>query len=194
MRRVVVTSSLSLDGVMQAPGRADEDERDGFDRGGWAVAYNDEVMGRAMAEGMSATGGLLLGRRTYEDLASVWPQRTGNPFTEVLNTTEKYVASTTLRAPLPWMNSTLIGDAAPAVAELKAEPGGDLVIIGSGELIQSLRRHDLIDSYVLLIHPLVLGAGRRLFPTGSAGADLRLRSSVTTTTGVVIATYDTVSR
>jgi dihydrofolate reductase len=190
MRKVVVTNNLTLDGVMQAPGRPDEDVRGGFDRGGWALRYNDPVMGRVMGEGMAQAGALLLGRRTYEDFASVWPNRTDNPFTEVLDATQKYVASTTLAEPLPWKNSTLLkGDAADAVADLKQQPGPDLTILGSGELIQSLRRRNLIDEYVLLIHPLVLGSGRRLFPDGSPPADLRLASSVTTTTGVMIATY-----
>jgi dihydrofolate reductase len=193
MRKVVVTSSLTLDGVMQGPGRADEDVRGGFDRGGWALPYNDPVMGRVMGKGMSRTGALLLGRRTYEDFAAVWPDRKDNPFTEVLDNLQKYVASTTLTGPLPWMNSTLLeGDAADAVADLKEQPGTDLAILGSGKLIQSLRRRNLIDEYVLLIHPLVLGSGRRLFPDGGSPADLRLVDSVTTTTGVVIATYQAV--
>jgi len=190
MRKIVVTNNLTLDGVMQAPGRPDEDLRGGFQHGGWALPYNDAVMGRVMGEGMAQAGGLLLGRRTYEDFASVWPNRTDNPFTEVLDNTQKYVASTTLAEPLPWKNSTLLkGDAADAVADLKQQPGPDLTILGSGELIQSLRRRNLIDEYVLLIHPLVLGSGRRLFPDGSPPADLRLAGSVTTTTGVMIATY-----
>jgi len=113
----------------------------------------------------------------------VWPHRQDNPFTEVLNNVQKYVASRTLSEPLPWMNSTLLqGDAADAVADLKAQPGPDLAVLGSGELIQSLRRRNLIDEYVLLIHPLILGSGRRLFPDGSPPADLRLVDSVTTTT------------
>ncbi|MDQ1538659.1 MAG: hypothetical protein QOE58_3052 [Actinomycetota bacterium] len=194
MRKIVVTNSLTLDGVMQAPGRADEDVRDGFDRGGWALPYNDEVMGRVMGEGMATTGALLLGRRTYLDFYGVWPQMKDNPFTEVLNNTEKYVASTTLMEPLPWQNSTLLkGDAAEAVAELKQQEGPDIAVLGSGELIQSLRRRNLIDEYVLLIHPLVIGSGRRLFPDGGPSADLRLVDSITTTTGVMIATYQPAS-
>lgn len=190
MRKLVVTNNLTLDGVMQAPGRPDEDVRGGFDRGGWALPFNDPVMGRKMGEGMAQTGALLLGRRTYEDFASVWPHRTDNPFTEVLDNVQKYVASRTLTEPLPWMNSTLLqGDAADAVADLKQQPGPDLAILGSGELIQSLRRRNLIDEYVLLIHPLILGSGRRLFPDGTPPASLRLIDSVITTTGVLIVTY-----
>ncbi|HYN16766.1 MAG TPA: dihydrofolate reductase family protein, partial [Actinomycetes bacterium] len=132
---------------------------------------------------------LLLGRRTYEDFFSFWPHQTDSPFTEVLDSTRKYVASTTLREPLPWRNSELLaGDAADAVAALKERPGDDLTVLGSGELVRSLMRRDLIDEYVLLIHPLVLGSGRRMFPEGVQAA-LRLADSVTTTTGVLIATY-----
>ena len=195
MTKVVVTNSLTLDGVMQAPGRPDEDVRGGFDRGGWALPYNDEVMGQVMGAGMAQTGALLLGRRTYEDFASVWPDRTDNPFSEMLDNVQKYVASTTLAEPLPWKNSTLLaGDAADAMADLRQQPGNDIVILGSGELIQSLQRRDLIDRYVLLIHPLILGSGRRLFPDGAPPAELRLVDSVTTTTGVIIATYEPCSQ
>jgi dihydrofolate reductase len=187
MSKVVVFMNLTLDGVMQAPGRPDEDRRGGFEHGGWATPYATmEATGASMAY----TGALLLGRRTYEDFYAVWPNRTGNPFTAVLNNTQKYVASTTLEEPLPWSNSTLLkGDAAEAVARLKEEPGKDLVVLGSGELVQSLMRRNLVDEYVLLIHPLVLGSGRRLFAGGGAFAALRLVDTRTTTTGVVIATY-----
>jgi dihydrofolate reductase len=126
VRKVVVTNNVTLDGVMQAPARADEDRRGGFDRGGWAVGYDDPVMGRVMGERMGRPGALLLGRRTYEDFAAVWPGRTDNPFTERLDHSQKYVASTTLTEPLPWKNSTLlaleVGDAADAVADLKHQP------------------------------------------------------------------------
>jgi len=187
MSKVVVFTNLTLDGVMQAPGRPDEDRRGGFEHGGWATPY---ATMEAAEESMANTGALLLGRRTYEDFYAVWPNRTDNPFTAVLNNTQKYVASTTLKEPLSWSNSTLLkGDAAEAVARLKEEPGKDLVVLGSGELVQSLMRHNLVDAYVLLIHPLVLGSGRRLFTDGGAFAALRLVATKTTTTGVVIATY-----
>jgi dihydrofolate reductase len=194
MGKVIVLNHVTLDGVMQAPGAPDEDTRGGFERGGWALPGNDEVMGQKMAEGMAAGtskgGALLLGRRTYESFCKTWPNRTDNPFTEVLNNTIKYVASRTLREPLPWSNSILLGgDAAEAVAKLKEQPIGDLMIMGSGELIGSLRATGLIDRYLLMIHPLVLGSGRRLFPDGARAA-LRLTDSVTTTTGVVIASYE----
>ena len=189
MAKVTVFNSVTLDGVMQAPGRPDEDPRGGFAHGGWAVPYMDEVMGRVAAGGMGGPGSLLLGRRTYQDFFSFWPHQTDNPFTEVLDSARKYVASTTLREPLPWRNSELLaGDAADAVAALKEQPGDDLTVLGSGELVRSLMRRDLIDEYVLLIHPLVLGSGRRMFPEGVQAA-LRLAGSVTTTTGVLIATY-----
>ena len=191
MSRVVAFTSLTLDGVMQAPARPDEDTRGGFEHGGWATPYPDPVMASVSAESGSSAGALLFGRRTYEDFYAVWPKRTdGNPFTPVLNNTQKYVASTTLKEPLPWMNSTLLkGEIPQAVARLKADLQKDLVVLGSGALLQSLMPHNLVDEYILLIHPLVLGSGRRLFIDGGASAALRLISARTTTTGVVIATY-----
>ena len=144
---------------------------------------------------MASSGGLLLGRRTYEDFYAVWPKRTDNPFTEVLNNAPKYVASTTLREPLPWSNSILLkGDVAESVAGLRAQPGKDIVVLGSGLLIQTLMKHNLIDRYMLLIHPLILGPGRRLFADGATFAALRLVDSQATTTGVVIATYEPLER
>jgi dihydrofolate reductase len=190
MRKIVVFNSLTLDGVMQAPGRPDEDRRGGFEHGGWATSYADPVMARVAGEGMATGGGLLFGRRTYEDFYSVWPNRTDNPFTDVLNKSPKYVASSTLVEPLPWSNSTLLkGDVPEAVARLKEDSGGDLVILGSGELIRTLMPRKLIDTYILLIHPLVLGSGRRLFGDGGSSARFKLVDSKATTTGVVIATY-----
>ena len=190
MGKVVVVNNVTLDGVMQAPARPDEDTRGGFTHGGWAIPYNDAIMGQMMGERMAQPGSLLLGRRTYMDFFAVWPNRTDNPFTPVLNATQKYVASTTLAEPLPWSNSTLLkGDVAEAVARLKEQPEQNLGILGSGALIQTLIRHNLIDEFVLLIHPLVLGTGRRLFPDGVAPATLRLVNAVPTTTGVIIATY-----
>jgi dihydrofolate reductase len=191
MSKVILFTSLTLDGIMQAPGRPDEDRRGGFQYGGWAVPYADSVLGSIAGQSMSTSGALLLGRRTYEDFYAVWPNRPKpNPFTDVLNNTMKYVASTTLKEPLPWMNSTLLrGDAAKAVAKLRDQPGKDLVVLGSGELAQSLMRRNLVDVYVLLVHPLVLGTGLRLFREDGPKIALRLVESKATTTGVVIATY-----
>lgn len=187
MGKVVVFANVTLDGVMQAPGRPDEDRRGGFEHGGWAAPYAAMTeAGGVIAEG----GALLFGRRTYEDFYSVWPNRKDNPFTAVLDNMQKYVASRTLKEPLPWKNSTLLkGDAAEAVIKLKSEPGKDLLIFGSGELIQSLMRRNAIDEYILLIHPLLLGSGRRLFSDSGPFLTLRLVSSKTTTKGVVIASY-----
>ena len=190
MSRLVVTEHVTLDGVMQAPGRADEDTRGGCAFGGWAIPNNDGVMGQKLGEGMAQGGPLLFGRRTYEDFFNFWPQQKDNPFTDVLNRVPKYVASRTLIEPLPWENSTLLdGDIPDAVVELKAHADKDIAVLGSGELVQLLIRHNLIDRYVLLIHPLVLGSGRRLFADG-VRVSLRLLDTVTTTTGVVIATYE----
>jgi len=191
MSKVVVLTNLTLDGVMQGPAGPDEDRRGGFAHGGWAAPYAAmEATGNTFA----SAGALLFGRRTYENFYAVWPKQTNSPYTEFLNTIPKYVASTTLKEPLPWSNSTLLkGDAAQAVSQLKQQPGKDLLIMGSGELIQSLMRANLIDDYVLLIHPLVLGAGRRLFPDGGATATLRLVATSTTDKGVVIATYQPAS-
>src|SRR5438874_4889990 len=135
---------------MQGPARSDEDPRGGFEHGGWATPYADPVMWEGSLGG---PGALLLGRRTYEDFYEVWPNRPDNPFTDVLNRTQKYVASTTLEEPLPWANSTLLrGDVAGAVGELKAQPNNDLMVLGSGELVQTLTRSNLVDEYGLLIH------------------------------------------
>jgi dihydrofolate reductase len=191
MSKIVVFENLSLDGVMQAPARPDEDLRGGFQHGGWATPYAAAAQGRAVGESMAAGGALLLGRRTYEDFYAVWPKRTdNNPFTEVLNNTQKYVASTTLKEPLPWINSTLLqGDVPEAVAGLRARPGKDIVVLGSGHLVQTLMKHALVDRYVLLIHPLILGSGTRLFAEGSPFAALRLVDVEQTPTGVVIPIY-----
>src|SRR6266699_4203271 len=187
MSKVVVFTNLTLDGVMQAPGRPDEDRRGGFEHGGWAAPYAAMT---AAGESTPHFGALLLGRWTYEDFYAYWPKQKDSPFSARLDNLQKYVASTTLSEPLPWRNSTLLkGDAAEAVARLKQELDKDLLVLGSGELIQSLMQHNLVDEYVLLIHPLVLGSGRRLFTDGGTFAALQLVDTRTTSTGVVIATY-----
>jgi dihydrofolate reductase len=189
--QVIVTNHVTLDGVMQGPMAPQEDRSGGFEHGGWAAPNADEVMAKAMGAGIAVGGALLLGRRTYEQMASFWPHQPDDvPYAKVINEREKYVASRTLAAPLEWRNSTLLeGDAADAVAALKERGEQNLGILGSGQLIQSLMRRDLIDKWVVLIHPIVLGTGRRLFPDGGAPARFRLTDTLTTTTGVVIATY-----
>lgn len=195
MRKVMVLENLTLDGVMQAPGGREEDRRGGFEHGGWSGPYTDAAKMQRMGEGMSRGADLLFGRWTYEKFHEVWHGRTDNPFTPVLDRSRKYVASRTLRDPLPWANSTLLaGDAADAVARLKQEDGLDLLVMGSGVLVQSLVRRDLVDEYLLLIHPLVLGTGRRLFEGGTTPASLALVDCAPTTTGVLMATYRPASR
>ena len=188
MRKVVVVNNLSLDGVMQAPAGKDEDTRGGFQLGG---RTNDEVKADVMGQGMAKKSAMLFGRRTYEHMYKAWHGRTdGNPFTPVLDNAEKYVTSRTLKEPLAWQNSTLLGgDAADSVAALKNEDGPDLIILGSGELIRSLMARKLIDELQLIIHPLVLGSGRRMFADQSALTKFKLTNSVPTTTGVIIANY-----
>ncbi len=196
MGNVVVICNLTLDGVMQAPGHTDEDRRDGFTHGGWAVPYSADAMGRVMGERGGRQAAMLFGRRTYQRFADFWPAQPDNPFTQALNAMQKYVASTTLSSPLPWVNSTLLtGDLADSVTALKtSEPERDLVVLGSGELVGSLRSRHLVDEFILLIHPLVLGSGRKLFPEGGPGAEFQLTSAVGTTTGVVICKYRPVPR
>ena len=191
MRRIVVNNNITLDGVMQAPGRPDEDRRGGFEHGGWATPYFDSVMAEAAGKGMAGGGAMLFGRTTYEDFAKVWPNMPeDNLFAGFLNTAEKFVASRTLNEPLSWGNSTLLeGDAAGSVGRLKETDGPDLLILGSGELIRSLIPHDLIDEFRLLIHPLVLGSGQRLFEGDGTFQKFQLVDTKTTTTDVIIATY-----
>ena len=189
MGKVIVMNHLTLDGVMQGPGRADEDTRDGFERGGWAVPHSDEAIVTKMGERMGGDRAFLFRRRTYEDLLASWNAK-GGPFKDALNNARKYVASSNPAARLQWPNSTLLhGDVPAAVADLKQRSGTKLVIMGSGVLIGSLMAANLIDEYLLMIHPLVLGTGRRLFP-GGVHVSLRLTDSVTTATGVLIAAYE----
>ena len=192
MSQIVVINSVTVDGVMQGPGRAEEDTRGGFSHGGWAMpTMNNEVQDAVNAR-VAALGGLrlLLGRRSYEDMLGYWNTQ-DSPFKDGLNLAPKYVASMTLREP-PWPNTTLLGgDIFRAVAELKQRPGHDLVVMGSGALIQALMRHDLIDEFMLLVHPRVLGTGRRLFPDGGVPVSLRLVSADPTSSGAVIAVYRT---
>jgi dihydrofolate reductase len=189
MGKVIVMNGVSLDGAMQGPGRPDEDTRDGFAHGGWAIPYSDEATVAKMGERMGEDRAFLFGRRTYEQLLSSWNAR-GGPFKDALNSTRKYVAASNPATRLDWPNSTLLhGEVPAAVADLKQSSSANLVIMGSGVLIGSLMAADLIDEYLLMIHPLVLGTGRRLF-AGGTHASLRLLDSSTTSTGVLIATYE----
>ena len=194
MSRIVVINSVTLDGVMQGPGRAEEDTRDGFTHGGWAaLTMNDEVQ-QAVNERVVQAGGLrlLLGRRSYEGMLGYWNTQ-DSPFKDGLNNAPKYVVSTTLRAPAPWPNTTLLqADVISEVAALKNQPDNDLVIMGSGVLIQTLMHHGLIDEFMLVIHPHVLGIGRRLFSDSGPPASLRLVSSQPTATGALITRYQPV--
>ncbi len=182
-------NSISLDGVMQSPGRPDEDPRDGFEYGGWAVRYGDDSMVAKMGERMGEDRAFLFGRWSYEQLLTTWNAR-GGPFKDAFNNTQKYVASHNPETKVDWPNSTLLrGDVPAAVAELKQRESANLVILGSGVLISSLMAADVIDEYVLMIAPIVLGSGRRLFGGGTQ-APLRLVESSTTSTGVVAAVYE----
>jgi len=189
MGKVIVTNYVTLDGVMQAPGRPDEDTRDGFEHGGWAAPYGDEATVAKMGERMGRDRAFLFGRRTYEQLLATWNER-GGPFKDALNDTQKFVASHDPATGLEWPNSTLLtGDVPAAVADLKQRASANLVIMGSGVLIRSLMAADLIDEYLVMTAPLVLGTGRRLF-AGGTRAPLRLLETVATSTGVVMTVYE----
>jgi dihydrofolate reductase len=189
MGKVIVINWVTLDGVMQAPGSDDEDTRDGFSHGGWATPYSEEALGKKMGERMTGEFAWLFGRRSYEGLLAAWNAR-GGPFKDALNDTQKYVASSSASTALDWPNSTLLaGDVPAAVAELKNTVEPNLVIMGSGVLIGSLIGPGLIDEYLLMIAPLVLGNGRRLFTDG-AQASLRLLDCTATGTGAIVASYE----
>jgi dihydrofolate reductase len=190
MRKLIVSTFLTLDGVMQAPGGPEEDDDGEFAYGGWSVNYWDDQMGGVMGEAMSAPFDLLLGRRTYDIFAAYWPHASDNPGAKPLNEATKYVASRG-RPELTWDKSVLLeGDAAEAVESLKREAGPELQVHGSGNLAQTLIRHNLIDEYRLWTFPLVIGSGKRLFADGTIPAGLRLVDSKVSTTGVVIGTYE----
>jgi dihydrofolate reductase len=190
MRRLVVSAFLTLDGVVQAPGGPGEDESGGFAHGGWSVNYWDERMARVMGEAMGVPFDLVLGRRTYDIFAAHWPHASDEEGAKPLNDATKYVASRG-RPTLEWRNSVLIeGDAAAGVAALKRQDGPELQVHGSGDLIQTLLRHGLVDLYRLWTFPLVLGSGKRLFAGGTVPAALSLIDSSVSSTGVVMATYE----
>jgi dihydrofolate reductase len=192
MRRVIVQEWMTLDGVVQAPGMKDEDTRGGFEHGGWSLPYFEETSMKWVIENLNNAGGFLLGRRTYELFASHWPNASEEeqPMAEPLNSKPKYVATTTLSEPLEWENSTVLdGDVAKAVAALKKEDGDDLLVIGSTELVKTLIEHNLVDEFRVMIDPLVVGGGKRLFPEDGALSELRLLDSEPTKTGAILATY-----
>ncbi len=190
MSRVVVVNFMSLDGVMQSVLSAEEDRDGGFARGGWVNPFVDDTVAHVMSDATTQAAGLLLGRRTYEIFAAQWPYADeAEPAVAAMNRIPKYVASRTMRSG-DWHETRVLGADVPAeIAELKAQPGGDVVVFGSGQLIQTLIKHSLVDEYRLLVFPLVIGAGKRLFPDGGVPANLRLTSALTSTSGVLIATY-----
>jgi len=189
MARISVVENITLDGVAQGPGTAEEDTRGGFTAGGWAGRFVDAVAMEASQAGMADTTGILFGRRTWADFERAWGGGSGNPFSAFLDRIPKYVCSRTLHAPLSWQNSVLLeGEAVDTVTRLKAEATGAITVLGSIDLVRSLARADLVDEYVLQIHPIVLAQGRRLFD-GWVPAEFALARTVTTGTGVIMATY-----
>ena len=192
MRRVVVNEWMSLDGVVQAPGAADEDTTGGFQHGGWHLRYFDDLSREWVVEGYAKAGGFLFGRRTYESLAGYWPNASEEEqvIARPLNTLPKYVASRMLTEPLAWQNSMLLqGDVAEAVVALKQQGGDDLHVIGSTTLVRTLIEHDLVDEFRVMIDPVLLGGGKRIFRDDGALRPLRLLDSKVTTTGAILATY-----
>jgi dihydrofolate reductase len=192
MRKVIADEWMTLDGVIQAPGQANEDTTGGFAHGGWHVGYFDDLAQRRVVDSVVTAGGFLLGRRTYEIFTAHWPNASEEEQVraEPLNTKPKYVASRMLAEPLAWQNSTVLqDDVGEAVAALKQEDGQDLHVIGSSELVQTLVAHDLVDEFRVMIDPVVVGGGKRLFRDDGALRPLRLLDSQMTTTGVIIATY-----
>jgi dihydrofolate reductase len=190
MRKLTVNTFVTLDGVMQAPGGPGEDPSGGFKHEGWSVNYWDDTMGQVMGQFMGKPFDLLLGRKTYEIFAAHWPRVTNDPAADALNSAKKHVASRTLER-VEWQNSTLItGDVATYVAALKEQSGPEIQIHGSGNLLQTLMKHDLIDEFQLMIFPILLGTGKRVFADGTIPAGLKLVESQTASTGVVIARYE----
>jgi dihydrofolate reductase len=191
--RIILTDFMSLDGVVQAPGGPEEDTDGGFAHGGWSNQYFDpETMGPAIAEGMNTTDGLLFGRRTWQTMAAAWPERAGDPFADQMNAVQKYVASRTLTEDdLTWNTTTLLpaDDAIGAIGQLREQPGGDILIWGSPTLASQLVANDLIDEYRLMLEPILLGGGKRIFPNDGSARRLELVSTATASTGVLVCTY-----
>ena len=192
MRKVIVYEWMTLDGVVQAPGEPDEDKSGGFEHGGWHMPYFDDISRAWVIENLTAAGGFVLGRRTYESFAGHWPNASEEEqiLARPLNTLPKYVASRTLTEPLAWRNSTVLqGDLAEAVVALKQEKGANLYVLGSTELVQTLIEHDLVDEFRVMIDPIVVGRGKRIFRYDRVLRRLRLLDSQVTSTGAIIATY-----
>ncbi|MDQ3931510.1 MAG: dihydrofolate reductase family protein [Actinomycetota bacterium] len=191
--RIVISEFMSLDGVVQAPGRPQEDTEGAFAHGGWSMQFFDtEAMGAAIDQAMASTEALLFGRRTWQIMSAAWPQRAGDPFADRMNEVLKYVASRTLTPDdLDWNNSRLLppDDVVGAVQRLRQQDGGDVQVMGSANLAQTLIHHDLVDEYRLMLEPIVLGGGKRLFPDDGRARTLQLIGSTTTTTGVHICIY-----
>jgi len=191
VRTLTVIEFVTLDGVMQSLGSADEDREGGFEYGGWSAPYGDDVLGQKAAEGFASTTAYLFGRKTYEHMAAFWPhQPDSNPMAAHLNATPKYVVSSTLKDP-DWAGTHVLdGDVVEAVDERKAEGDGTIAVLGSGVLVQTLIEHGLVDEYRLFVHPLVLGTGKRLFRQTPRPLQLRLVEATPTTTGVLLLTYE----
>jgi len=192
MRRLIVQEWVSLDGVVQAPGSPNEDKSGRFRHGGWHLRYFDDMSRNWVVANLTEAGGYLFGRRTYENFAGHWPNASAEEqvLAQPLNTRPKYVASTTLAEPLTWQNSMLLkGDVSAAVAALKQKDGGNLLVMGSAKLLQSLIDHDLVDEFRLMIDPVVVGGGKRIFGNDGVLRQLRLVESRVTTTGAILATY-----
>jgi dihydrofolate reductase len=192
MAKIVISEFLTLDGVMQGPGGAEEDRSDGFDKGGWQIGYEDETVGKHVEDGLNDAGGLLLGRRTYDIFAGYWPNQSaeGFPIAGLMNSLPKFIVSRTLSEPLSWQNSTLInGDVVSRLRQVKGEVDNDILVIGSGDLAQTLISNDLVDEYRLMVYPLVLGEGKRLLRDADATKRLRLTDAKPTSTGVLLLTY-----
>lgn len=191
--RIVLSDFMSLDGVVQAPGHREEDQDGGFAHGGWSMPFFDpDVMGEAVEQAMASTEALLFGRRTWQTMAAAWPGRAGHPFADRMNAIRKYVASRTLSADdLTWTNSTLLpaDDVLGAVQRLRDTAGGDMQVMGSTTLAHALISHDLVDEYRLMVSPILLGGGKRLFPDDGQARVLELVSSSTAATGVHICIY-----
>jgi dihydrofolate reductase len=192
MRKIVVQAWMTLDAVVQAPGDPEEDITGGFQYGGWSLPYFEELSMKWVVENLNAAGGFLFGRRTYDAFASHWPNASPEeqPLAEPLNAKPKYVASTTLTEPLEWENSSLLkGEVADAVTNLKQEKGSYLLAIGSTRLVQTLMERDLVDEFRLMIDPLVVGGGKRLFRDDRALKTMALLDSQVTSSGAILATY-----